>query len=550
MRRALPFLLAGLVAAALCLWNLGGKYLWQDEAACALLAERWIRLGKPFAWDGTNLVTMDEFRADRGAAELDRHTRDAASAVRYFAENGDFKADTTWVGQPWGQFVLAGTSLALLGHGTVPARLPFALAGVATALVLFAIARRRFGGRATAWVALFLLCGNTFWFLHVRQCRYYGSATLFLLLTFAAYLRWQEGRRFGAALFVISAWCWFQNDFGSPWPVFGVMLFDALLRREGRRGALATFAALGLALAPFVVYYELGSRLKPPDATWAERFLGTLFNANQYQFPLLALVPLAVLARKPREPEPGARRPLLLAAAILVGQYLWMPIAGPFAFYRYIVDLTPLAALVLAHLVVAGSNRLAARARRPALAPRLAAAATIVLLVTPWAALPVTTAIPARFRTNAHPGTLVRPELRAFAEHLGGGTPDPNRAAVEFLEPRLRPGDEILVAYEDLPIAFYTGHPVRGGIAAFRVRDASAGTPRFAVLRSRGAVPFLHWPLFETALKDGAATGRWRENALESPGVPWGNIPDPIGFDLLWRSSGTPPVLVLEHDPN
>jgi 4-amino-4-deoxy-L-arabinose transferase-like glycosyltransferase len=192
--------------------------------------------------------------------------------VRWFAENGDYKADTTWIGQPWGQFVLAGASLALLGDTTVAARLPFVATGVLTVLLLCALARERLGTR-TALAATALLLGNVFWYLHTRQCRYYAPATLLCLTTFWSYLRWRDGRRHAALAFALSAWIWFQFDFGSPAPVLALLLADALVRawrgratRDGTpslRATLATFAALGLALAPFVLLYDLGSRYKP-----------------------------------------------------------------------------------------------------------------------------------------------------------------------------------------------------------------------------------------------------------------------------------------------
>src|SRR5580765_5531881 len=51
-------------AGILLFWGLGRKYLWQDEAATAVLGERFLHLGKPLAYDGTNLVTIDYYAAE------------------------------------------------------------------------------------------------------------------------------------------------------------------------------------------------------------------------------------------------------------------------------------------------------------------------------------------------------------------------------------------------------------------------------------------------------------------------------------------------------
>src|SRR5512137_2012600 len=135
-RRLLPITVVLACAAALLLWRLDAVYLWQDEAATAVLAERMLKYGKPLAWDGRNLITMDSM-ADEDPATLHERTGNVDAMLRYLVARKDFRADTTWVNQPWGQFVAAAASLGVLGHGTWQARLPFALAGLATVLLLY-----------------------------------------------------------------------------------------------------------------------------------------------------------------------------------------------------------------------------------------------------------------------------------------------------------------------------------------------------------------------------------------------------------------------------
>ena len=52
--------------------------------------------------------------------------------------------------------------MGLLGEGTAAVRLPFALAGLATVLVLFHLARCRLGDLRMAWIAGLLLAGVKF----------------------------------------------------------------------------------------------------------------------------------------------------------------------------------------------------------------------------------------------------------------------------------------------------------------------------------------------------------------------------------------------------
>src|SRR5204862_2976611 len=130
-----------LAAAALLLWNLTDTYLWQDEANTAVLAVRLLKYGKPLAYDGRNLLTDDNFFAE-DRKTIDQRTHEAKAAVEDCVRRGVITADGMWTYHPWGQFVLASLGIAVLGQTTLAARLPFALAGLATVLALYWLVRR------------------------------------------------------------------------------------------------------------------------------------------------------------------------------------------------------------------------------------------------------------------------------------------------------------------------------------------------------------------------------------------------------------------------
>ena len=160
----------------LLLWGLSNKYLWQDEAATAVLSERMLHFGRPLAYDGVNLITIDYFKTE-DPATIDQRTTDPHAAVQYYIRRGDFKPDTSWRFQPWGQFVVTGISLKILGATTLAARLPFALAGIATVLLLYRFVLANFGNRLLAFLAALFLVFNSYWILHSRQCRYYSLSS-------------------------------------------------------------------------------------------------------------------------------------------------------------------------------------------------------------------------------------------------------------------------------------------------------------------------------------------------------------------------------------
>jgi hypothetical protein len=524
--------LAVAAAAALLLFaNLAAVYLWQDEAATAVLGRRLLAYGKPLAYDGVNLITMDHFLP--GPAEAMRaRAASADAALAHAVGQHEFRADTAWTGQPWGQFLVAGLSLRAFGETTLAARAPFAAAALLAVLLLLRVILRETGRRDLALAALALLLLNAYWILHVRQCRYYALSSLMLLVSLAAFLRWRDGRRFGAGLFVAAALAYFQVDYGSFWPsmaaFFGYAAVSVRFEGPRLRPILLTGCVLLAAVAPFVLYYELPERFQTSTLAFATRLAGHARYLDRY---VLAL-PVALVAAggffwlRPRL-APGLRRLLALALVLVPLHFAWIALTTPHPFLRYQIQLVPLACLLAAWaaLDVLGGGPRAHRARRAAGALALA-----LLAFTPLASVPFASVSPGAAPAASN---WLRPELGILTRELANERPDPNRDVIEWIRARSEPGDAILVTYEDVPFLFYTDLEVRGGIAAFRVLDEQAKPPRFAVLRQ---APFLHREVFREAL----ARGRWRMERVPTPDAVWGNNPDPVGqyFNLRRDPAG------------
>jgi 4-amino-4-deoxy-L-arabinose transferase-like glycosyltransferase len=522
-RRSDAGIAAGVAAAAALLLfaNLGAVYLWQDEAATAVLGRRLLEHGKPLAYDGRNLITMDHFLPEAPDAVRQRAAEPAA-AIAHAVRRHEFRADTTWTGQPWGQFLVAGLSIAAFGSTTLAARAPFALAGVLAVLLFLRLVRREGGRRDLALAALVLLLSNAYWILHLRQCRYYALSSLALVASVAAFLRWRDGRRFGAALFVATAWAYFQVDYGSFWPSLAALFaYAALSERRAwprLRPILATGLVLLAAVLPWVLYYELPERFQESTLDFARRLTGhaRLFDRYVLALPVALLAAAAFAALRARL-APGLRRLLALSLGIVSLDLLWITLTTPHPFLRYQIQLVPLACLLAAWIAwdVLGGGPAAPLARRAA------GAATLALLaLTPWASAPFGWLAPPA--AGPERAGVLRAELGILARELFTRRPDPNRDVIEWVRAHTAPGDEILVTYEDVPFLFYTELRVRGGIAAFRVLDETAEPPRIAVLR---AAPFLHREPFREAL----ARQRWRFERVPTPDAVWGNNPDPAG---------------------
>jgi len=501
------------LAAILLFWGLTEKYLWQDEAATAVLAVRMLKFGRPLAYDGKNLLTIDMQDEDEDA-ELSKRTKEPQAAIDYFAEQGNFKKDTTWKWQPWGLFAIAAASIKLLGQTTLAARLPFALAGFAAVPLLFYLVRKQFASVQAAALSAVLLATNSYWVLHARQCRYYSVSSLFLVLTLMAYARWQWGGR-GAAPFLVSAWCWFQVDYGTVLPVLAALFLEALLADPGRfRRTLTAGATLAAGLAPFVWFYDLLHRGSASDTTWGERARQNIFNTNEYVIPaLIALAVVYLLARNWRSLKEAERRLISIGCAILAALALWIPAVTVYAFVRYVIIAAPVGAMLTAWLLVRvfGRNW------------KLAWLAAAVLIFTPWVSDPLhPIAKPPEWWDGS---VWYRAELRDMGDRIFGHQPDTNRLVIDYLRAHARPTDEILINYEDFPLMYYLPNPIRGGIATFRVEDDAGNPPRWVVLRH--AADFVHWPVFEREM----ARYKWETIPLKAPDVQWGNNPDPMGDD-------------------
>lgn len=149
-------LVAGLV---LLLTNLGNIYLWQDEAETALLSQRLGTYGLPLAFDGRNLV------------------RQAPMDIQY-------TADYVWVYHPWLPFYWTALSFKLFGSTTFAARLPDALAGLGTVLLLYHSIRRHFRDQRLAMLSRPCCCSvSRFYCMCV-------NASIFPLLLCSPWLFW------------------------------------------------------------------------------------------------------------------------------------------------------------------------------------------------------------------------------------------------------------------------------------------------------------------------------------------------------------------------
>jgi hypothetical protein len=223
-----PVLVVLVIAAALLLTNLGSDYFWEDEGDTAVLARNILRSGVPDAWDGTTFVAPDY-----------------GERLRY---------GFVMISHPWLQYYATAASFALFGQSTWAARLPFALAGLATIALLYVFLWQLRRDRTTALAASILLTASVQFLLYARQARNYALHALLTCLLLWQFQRLRSWRGSVAIAFT------------------GIVLFHA------HAIGLATVAVLGVLT---LVY--------PPAASRRRFFLPAALVVGLYATPWLLL---------------------------------------------------------------------------------------------------------------------------------------------------------------------------------------------------------------------------------------------------------------------
>ncbi len=118
-------------AAIFLLARLGQRAMWQDEAQTAVLSRTVLEFGVPRGSDGRNFFSQ-ELGAEYGNGYL-------------------------WRWHTWLPFYVTAGFFRVLGATTLAARLPFALFGIATVVLLYRYAESISGDRRVAVIAAALL---------------------------------------------------------------------------------------------------------------------------------------------------------------------------------------------------------------------------------------------------------------------------------------------------------------------------------------------------------------------------------------------------------
>jgi hypothetical protein len=394
--------------------------------------------------------------------------------------------------------------------------------GLACVVLLYFVARRLTQNEAVARIATVLFVTSVPFLLHARQARWYApaiAATLWLLL---AYLKLQRGERTATLQVILASVLLFHSSYltflTTGVGLFLHLVYCALARRERpvtRSVVVVACATLALAV-PWVLLIEGWKRVNVfeqydmPFLARTSRILETLVvYTNGYMFPLLLMpVILWILARRTNDPRDAPRQNVVLLVLLVLATGLVL-VVQPWTYFRYMVGLLPVFALLLALVVWEVWKR-----------QRVLGLLTLGLLV--FTNLP----------SAALPPFGLRFDLMSYLSELTHDYDGPNEAIVEYLRQYGTEDEVVLASYGNLPVMFYT----RMRVVGFSQDLGTVRRPDWIIPRhGRGTQDYL--------LQLGRS---YRKITLEAVDIPWGNRPDPAYHKFRTVREG-PQVVILRR---
>ena len=474
-----------LVASFLLLWNLGDQRLWQDEANTALVSRTILTHGVPLGHDGVN-----SFSQELGA---------------------EFGPDHIYQWHPWLPFYWLAAFFSIFGVSTFTARLPFALLGIGSSVLVCFLGLALFQKRRVAIAAAALLVFSVPFLLLAKQCRYYSLAMFLSLLGLHGYAT----GKFRWVLAPASVLLFYTQNiyFLTLWAT--VLLHGLLFKRERRKELLLLFALSTAACVPWLLYtFGLSYQKQYPRMfTTAQffRFTEPYFTQIRTYFfsPLLLLAPVAVaimrgLGKKPLVArDPNLWQGMALLAIYLMVSYLVLCAFSIAPYFRYLGPMIPIFGLLIA-VMLEGLT-----AFHP----------LVFYVVVVW--------------------VVLSGNLTSYLYEITHTFNGPIKGITNYLAEHGKPTNTLAVTYGDLPIKFYTNMRVVGGLAGDDLSVAKDAD--WIILRK-----------YVTCVKDLAVANYLRRNVnwqnyvpitIDAPDTLFENREDPALH--LFRSNTTEDKVVI-----
>ncbi len=412
-------------AAYMLFKNLGNIFLWQDEAQTALISKTIFQFGVPKGYDGLNF-----FSQELGA---------------------EYGADYIWKWHTWLPFYVLAACYKIFGVSTFVSRLPFALAGLGCFAVLYILTRELFNDRKCALFTVVVLSLSVPFYLLSRQCRYYSFTILFSLLGLYGYILLLRGKRQGAFLYLLGATCLFHSHY----VYFGTLLIvialhTIIFHRSRWRKVLFWTVWLIVLNLPWIIWFssmrygeQYGGGIVDLSLIMGRfvGFLGEIQGDFQLGYWVVGLVAMVVWMKRGHcydEQDNNIISTLALPLGFITVNVVVLSVFAPWQFFRYLSPLVPVFAMIVGFVLSRVVNL----------------SMFLGLLI---------------FGLSLWP---CHESLKNFWYELHHDYKGPISAIVKYLESKAQQDDVVAVTYGDMPIKFYTGLRVVGGLAGDNLQKA------------------------------------------------------------------------------
>ncbi len=425
MMRALPVIILLIGASYLLLWDLDGSYLWQDEAESALVSETILKYGIPKGYDGFN----------------------------YFSQQGggELGSNHEWKLHGWLHFYWQALFFWLFGSSTFTARLPFALLGIATVMMLYVLARQIWQNPKTALLCALCLALSVPFLLLARQSRYYSMAMFFTVYALLSYYRLIGHKKQARWHMVLSLFGLFHSHYLYSLVLLLCFSGHLLVFHRSQWRKMAWIAGIMLLLTlPFLWWlsdtpYARKYSSQLLDLTRIGAFALTyLRKIGEYVFlPGLLVIPVVSVLWQYRSARSFPFREKLhnphlwLMIAVILVNLVALAASTVEFYFRYTAPLLPVFAL---------------------LTGRLLREMAIFQKYLPWLGLAV---------------WLFLSPMKKYIESLHRDFRGPIGGIVSLLKEHAHKDDLIAISYGDLPLKFYLDNKIYGGLTGESVKNVA-----------------------------------------------------------------------------
>ena len=482
-----------LIASALVILpNLGRNFLWQDEAQTALISRSILVKGIPYGHDDKN-----SFSQESGA------------------ENG---TGGVYKWHPWIPFYIHAAFFYFFGQSDFVARLPDALFGIGTILLCFWTVRSTGKGTRASLLAAGILMLMIPFLLLSRQCRYYSMATFFSMGCVWSYFLFLQSKKYARLLILFFTTLLFhiQLIYGAIF-IGSILLHLSLAKRDSFKRILAPIIGILCFVLPWVFYTSDISFQSRYGQFFDSIFIYRIFFSDfilqlaKYVIPfyfLLFLYIVVVWNRKNirniwHSTKLHAYFYIIFTVLILTA----LSFTAPNSFFRYLAPLLPICAIVTAEIVELG------------------------------------------FRVNYILGyvglviLLIHQPVINYGYELTHDFKGPMEGLVGYLQQYAQTTDTVTISYGDMPIKWYTGLHVIGGLSGDDMQKVDHA--RWIIIRKHpNCNPGLKMANY---LKAQLQKRQYQKIIIDAPDTPYENREDPQNH--IYRSAVEDRISIYQRIP-